>query len=251
MKTLWAVLRARVLETSARLLLCGVVVALSAGCASRNTVPPYMPSMAPPAQAAPAQPLSGYRLDYGDTVLIRFPFHKELDSDAMVRPDGRITVSGLGDFYAAGRTTTELESDIYSRASITNRNPTVSVMVSKYSEDRAYIGGEVRRPGFVALRPGMTALRAIMERGGFMLSSETQKVVLIRWSDDGTYSASQLDLREVLETGDTTQDLALGANDMVYVPPTGIANATAWVQQYIRDLLPVREPTLRGPDVGR
>ena len=225
----------------------------TAACASRSTVPPYQPVAAPtPAPVFTRNaPPPYYRIQSGDDLQVSFPFHDSLNTSPNVRPDGRVTIPGLGDFYAVGMTTEELEADIKGRAAITYREPLVSVTVTKSTENRVYVGGEVGRPGFVALRPGMTALRAITERGGFVMGSETRKVVLIKWQTDGSYSANQLDLREVLETGNTEQDLALGPNDVVYVPPTGIANATAWVQQYIRDLIPVREPTLRGPDVLR
>ncbi len=236
----------------------GLVVAvalcvLASACASRSTVPPYQPSSIPLAEPVFTRdaPPPYYRIRSGDDLDIEFAFHESLDAEPKIRPDGRVTVPGLGDFYAVGLTTEELEADIKSRASITYRDPMVSVTVAHLAENRAYVGGEVGRPGFVALRPGMTTLRAITERGGFLLSSETRKVVLIKWRTDGSYSANQLNLRDVLETGNTEQDLALGPNDVVYVPPTGIANATAWVQQYIRDLIPVREPSLRGPDVAR
>ncbi len=234
-------------------LLCAVcALAMLAGCASRSTVPPYQPSAAPPPRVvSPGTPMPYYQVQDGDEVEVRFAFHETLNTTTVVRPDGRVTVPGLGDFYALGLTTDQLEADIYGRASITHRDPTVSVTVTHSLERRAYVGGEVGRPGYVALRSGLTTLRAITERGGFILSSEKRKVVVIKWAEDGTYAATQLDLREVLETGDSTQDLALEPNDMVYVPPTGIANATSWVQQYITDLLPVRAPTLRGPDVGR
>jgi len=226
---------------------------LTGACASRSTVPRYQPPSAPvPAPVFTRRaPPPYYRIKSGDDLDIQFAFHDSLNAAPSVRPDGRVTIPGLGDFYAVGLTTSELEADIKGRASITNRDPVVSVTVTKSSENRAYVGGKVGKPGFVALRPGMTALRAITERGGFVKGSETRKVVLIQWRTDGSYSANQLNLREVLETGNTEQDIALGPNDVVYVPPTGIANATAWVQQYIRDLLPVREPTLRGPDVLR
>jgi protein involved in polysaccharide export with SLBB domain len=226
------------------------VLLLSSGCAARSPIPRYTAPAAgitPPASRAsllgPA-----YKLDTGDRLQIRFPYHDELDSLTTVRPDGRLTVTGLGEFLAFGLTTDELERDIYRRASLTHRNPEAYVLVAEAREVKAYVGGEVQRPGYVAVRPGLTSLRAVLERGGFLSSAKVGSVLHIRWDANGAYTAKLVDLKHVLETGDTSQDIVVAANDVVYVPATAIANANLWVRQYITDLLPVRAPGT--PDIG-
>jgi protein involved in polysaccharide export with SLBB domain len=229
-----------------------VVALLAGGCSSKNLEPPA---------GGPALPLGGFapvssvqpgefRVGVGDTLRIRFLFHDELDSEPEVRRDGHVTITGLGDFQAYGLTTRELEQDIYRRASLTYRNPQVGVVVTKQSIHRAYVGGEVGKPGYVDLRPGMTALRAIFMTGGFRDTAKVDNVLHVRWADDGSFSAAVVDLKEVLETGDPRGDVMLTANDIVFVPKTPIANANLWVRQYIIDLLPVRQPTTRLEDFG-
>ena len=225
-----------------------VVVLLAAtGCGSREPVAPVTDRAMPIGGLAAVNSVQvgEYRVGLGDTLKVRFLFHNELDSDPEVRQDGHITITGLGDFQAYGVTTRELEQDIYRRASLTYRNPQVGVVVTKQSAQRAYVGGEVGRAGYVDLRPGMTALRAIFMTGGFKDSAKVDNVLHVRWADDGTYNAEVLDLRQVLETGDPRGDVLLTANDVVFVPKTPIANANLWVRQYILDLIPIRPPTTR------
>jgi len=186
-----------------------------------------------------------FRIGVGDGLRVSFLFHDQLDSEAEVRRDGMITITGLGDFQAYGLMTNDLEADIYRRASLSYRNPQLSVTVTKESVHRAYIGGEVARPGFVDLRPGMTGLRAIFMSGGFKDTALLDNVLHVRWDDSGQYAARVIDLRDVLETGDVRGDVFLSANDVVFVPKTPIANANLWVRQYIIDLIPIREPTTR------
>jgi len=224
-----------------------VALLTAAGCSSRA------PTAAVTDRALPIGGLAAvnsvqtgeYRVGLGDTLRVRFLFHSELDSEPEVRQDGHITITGLGDFQAYGVTTRELEQDIYRRASLTYRNPQVGVVVTKQSVHRAYVGGEVGRPGYVDLRPGMTALRAIFMTGGFQDTAKIDNVLHVRWAGDGTYNAEVLDLRQVLETGDPRGDALLTANDVVFVPKTPIANADLWVRQYILDLIPIRPPTTR------
>ncbi len=226
-------------------------VALAA-CSARRSATAYgLPAgELAPLSANSQTPGPSYRLGEGDELKVRFVYHQELDATPQVRSDGRVTIPGLGDFEAVGATTDELERAIYRRASLTYRNPSVSVVVTRQAERRAYIGGEVRRPGYVPLRPGLTSLRAIFERGGFLDSAKIDSVLHIHWQPDGSYSATVLDLKSVLETGDIRGDVVLGANDVVFVPKTAIANADLWVRQYVLDLIPVREPTTRLPDIA-
>jgi len=228
-------------------ILLAAVALLSGACSGQQTLPygelPYYP----PAVAANAGP---YRIAAGDTLRMKFTFHGDLDANPNVRPDGKLTLPALGEFQAAGLTTEELQETIYRRASITHRNPEVAVLVAEQAEQFAYVGGEVRRPGFVELRSGTTALRAIFERGGYLDSAKVDNVLVVKLEVTGAYEARVIDLKTVLETGDIRGDVILTANDFVWIPKTAVANANLWVQQYIRDLIPIREPTTRFDTIG-
>ena len=140
------------------------VLLISSGCAARSPIPRYTAPAAGTTPLASTASFLGpaYKLDTGDRLQIRFPYHDELDSLTIVRPDGRLTVTGLGEFQAFGLTTDELERDIYRRASLTHRNPETYVLLAEAREVKAYVGGEVQRPGYVAVRPGLTSLRAVL-----------------------------------------------------------------------------------------
>jgi hypothetical protein len=91
-------------------------------------------------------------------------------------------------------------------------------------------------------------LRAIFESGGFMDTAKVDHVLHVRWDDQGAFSARVINLKRALETGDMREDIALGPNDVVFVPKTAVANADLWVKQYLIDLIPLREPTTRIDD---
>lgn len=223
------------------------------GCFGSNAKVPrleVLPTIEPVGATAGAPDATVYRLDYGDRIAVQFLYHNELDTQATVRPDGQVSVPGLGDFYAVGLTPDELEADVMRRASITHRNPVVSVVVREFTIHRAYVGGEVRRPGYVPIRPGLTSLRAVLERGGFQFTARLDSVLHIAWNPDGGYSAQRLNIESVLQTGDTSQDIPLGPNDVVFVPATWIADADLFMKQYVRDLIPIREPVTRLPTIG-
>jgi len=223
---------------------------LLAGCFQSYPPLPMVqgdPALAPLEMGASSETVASpvYRLQPGDRVQIYSQFHDQLSGETSVGPDGQLAVPSLGQFQAVGLTSDEMAAEITRRASLTYREPQITVAVKEFTTYRAYIGGEVKKPGYVVLKPGMTTLRGVLERGGFMYTARMDSVLHIAWNAQGGYSAKRLDLRRVLETGDTSQDLALGPNDVIYVPATWITNADLWVRQWIIDLIPIREPTTR------
>ncbi len=236
----------------ARVVVSVLSALLSVGCFSTLGVAPSgdVPGVAALQMAAAPQNTAtpAYRIQSGDHLDIRSLYHDELNGEATVGPDGQVSIVGLGQLQAVGLTSDELAAEIVRRASITHRNPSVTVRVKEFTSYHAYVGGEVKKPGYVVVTPGMTSLRAVMERGGFAYSARADSVLHIAWNPQGGYSAQRINLERVLETGDTTQDLALGPNDMVFVPATWITNANLWVRQWIIELIPIREPTTRITD---
>ena len=242
------------LRRRSTLVVCTVAALLAMpllGCSSKRASNAELPptfELTLAGQSAAVGVTEDYRVRPDDVLKFQFLFHKELDTTSTVRQDGQITVPGLGDFYASGLSTEEIEENVYRRASLTYRDPEVAVVVERPTDFRAYIGGEVRRPGFVPITEGMTSLRAVFERGGFLDTAKVDHVLHVRWSNGSDYSARVVNLKRVLETGDMRTDVLLGPNDVVFVPKTAIANADLWVRQYLIDLIPIREPTTRLDD---
>jgi len=218
-----------------------------AGCSSRNDAPFDSSQFAEPVYSVQQ---GDYRLVPGDEVKVDFMFHNDLNNESVVQREGEIEIPGLGEFYSAGQTSDQLEEAIFRRASLTYRNPSVSLVVTRRMGYRAYVGGEVKRPGYVDVQPGMTSMRAIFERGGFLDTAKVNNVLHVRWDDAGQFKARVINLESALETGDLRNDLAVGPNDVVFVPKTRIANANLWVSQYILKLIPIRPPTTRFPEFG-
>ncbi len=185
----------------------------------------------PPGQAAP------YRIKPGDLLRIKFLYHPELDIKTLVRPDGSITLQLGGDMQAAGRTAEELAQEIVERTKDRLREPEVSVLVAQTAELKVYVMGEVRVPGIVPYREGMTPLQAIADRGGFLDTARVDSVLRLSPGEE-EYQGTRLDLAQALRSG-SPEDVELRPGDILYVPRTFIGDVNAFVRLYIRGLLPV------------
>lgn len=214
------------------------VPAMLAGCARQSPAPPP-PELAgalmtpPPAEAA-----ANYRIQVGDELHVRFTYQPEMNEQLPVRPDGRITLATTGEIAAAGLTPAELEKVIAEASSKMLRDPEVHVILTKVGEQRVYVGGEVGRPGYVVLMPGMTPLQAVMQTGGFRPTAKPESVLLLSPHRDGEFSAARLNLQQVVEEG-VPERVRLAAGDVLYVPASWIGDANEVVNLYVRGLIPV------------
>src|SRR5690349_22737807 len=112
------------------------------------------PSIPPPGQVAAFWQVNPCNheitLGAGDIVSINVWGQKDLDAEAMVRPDGTITMPLVGDVKAAGKTPSAVRSEIKTQLDkyikLAGENE-VTVAVKTYVSYRFTVQGEVGKPG--------------------------------------------------------------------------------------------------------
>jgi polysaccharide biosynthesis/export protein len=179
-----------------------------------------------------------YRCDMGDVLDVRFPRNPELNEQAVVGPDGRISVQFAHDILAAGRTLAELTKDLSDAYSKELVDPLVSLSIRSFSGTRIYVAGEVAAPGeFVETGP-ITALQAIARAGGFKTSAGRSQVILIRRGQTGKPEIYGLDeSRLTAGYGQNATDAELVSYDIVYVPRSPIGNV-GYLFDQLRGIVP-------------
>ena len=174
----------------------------------------------------------------GDTLQIRYTFHPEMNQEAAVQPDGKITVSLLGAIAVGGLTTTRVGQLIVEKVSDQLRSPEVVVNITRFAERNVYVGGEVNKEGMVRYRKGLTPLQAIIAAGGLTDSARADSVILVRRTGDSDEETISRKLNLVESVTEGKEMIFLAAEDIVYVPKSSIAEANLWVKQHITDLFP-------------
>jgi polysaccharide export outer membrane protein len=213
------------------------------------------PSQAPaPAQGTPAagfQPEAadgrpagtaspGYRIGPGDVLQISVYGHEELAGTSVVQPGGSFPFPLIGQVAAAGATTQEVESRIAKQlAKGFVRDAQVSVVVRDYRSKVVYVVGDVARPGTYPLA-GETRIVEILSRAG-PLQTAGSEVLIVRPVEHGGRpvlpaevtrrpgaagapgaAANARVLRvnvRAIQRGQLSENVALEANDTVFVPP--------------------------------
>ncbi len=174
-----------------------------------------------------------YRLKPGDQLAVRVVGNEGFSAEKVeVALDGSINTP-LGHFVVAGKTLPEAQALIRSQQREWPESPPpIVVELVEKAPEIVWVGGEVYKPGLVTLKPGMSALQAILEAGGPKPTGKTASVILIRDAGEGRRYVREVDL-DVLE-----EDLILLPRDVLYVPRTAIGEVQFFVDQYINRIIP-------------
>ena len=218
------------------------VLALLSGCANHdyhytplNTIADVPP---PPVQTIK----SAYRIGVGDELEIKFFFAPELNDRMTVRPDGKISIMFAQDIQAAGTTTDELSADIRAVLAPHVKQLDMVVIVRTFASQRAYVGGEVAKPGPVALT-GDENLLQVLSAAGWMTPMGSENVIVVRRDKDGKENIYPVNVAQLENGADMKQDISVLPGDMILVPPSDAVISDRWVDQNIRQILPFT-PTL-------
>jgi polysaccharide export outer membrane protein len=137
------------------------------------------------AVAASAAADTQYRISPGDKLNIIVFGQEDVSGEFQVDGTGNITMPLLGQMAAAGRSVTQLQSEI--TAALDKDyivNPRVSIEVLNYRP--FYILGQVNSPGSYPYVSGLDVRQAIAIAGGFTRRARTSLVTVIRETANGS-----------------------------------------------------------------
>lgn len=129
----------------------------------------------------------------------------------------------------------DLDAVVAGQAADLTLRPSDVVYVPK-TEISVYVGGEVTRPGVIPLNGELTALAAIFQAGGFRETAKTSEVLLLRNGGKDKPIVAKLTLDDVMKG---KPDSVLRPYDILFVPKSRIAKVDKFVDQYIRQLIPL------------
>jgi protein involved in polysaccharide export with SLBB domain len=214
-----------------------ILLPLLWGCGASITAPPLSLEEIPRIQAIGNYPHQNYRIEPGDTIRIQYTFHREMDQEEVVRPDGKIAAKLIGEIMVSGMAPEQLETLLVGRTADQLRNPEVIVGITRFGKKNVFVGGEVGKPGFVPYRKGLTPLQAIIAAGGFLTTARTDSVILVRTGEGDAFVSRTLNLATTITDG-IKEPISLAPHDVVYVPRTDIAEANLWVEQHYKSMFP-------------
>lgn len=163
-----------------------------------------------------------YRIAPPDSLTINVKDYADYSGPVMVRPDGKITVTAVGDVQVQGMTTLEAAESIRQELLKELEAPIVTVTLNSANSKAVYVLGEVARQGAQRYFGDMNVIDAIASAGGYTQNANIRVVSVTRASLDHS-EMFRINLRKLILDGAAEQNMVLKEGDIVYVPPTGLA----------------------------
>lgn len=168
---------------------------------------------APPAVAVPP----GYVVGDSDVLHISVWKEPELSQTVVVRTDGNISLPLINEIKVSGMTPLDIQNLIADKLKGFMTNPQVTVTVTDIRSKKAFITGEVLRPGSYSLNAQTSVLQLIAQAGGFTPFAKRDSIVVLR-NDNGKLTRMKFQYKEVIKGNKTEQNVALQPGDTVVVP---------------------------------
>jgi polysaccharide biosynthesis/export protein len=167
---------------------------------------------------AAAIPAPEYVIGIEDHLSILFFDHRDMSTDVVVRPDGKISLPLLNDLQADGLTPEQLREKIIVGAKRFIQEPNPTVVVRQINSRRVFITGAIQKPGLYPLMARTTVLQLIATAGGLKEEAEARKVTIMRVEAGRSVSLPFNYIQVVDERKHPEQDIELKPGDIVVVP---------------------------------
>ena len=190
---------------------------------------------------------SEYILDTGDTLKIEIFGLKQLSGIYTINSEGEITLPELKKIYIAGKTLNELNSYLTQNYSEFIFDPIITTTIIGYRPVSVFLSGEVRTPGLYTLKaqdfkdnientyltkrnPNDLVLKSIIQprvfdaikvANGLNNYADLEKITITRKNSKtqgGGKIRTEVNLLELFESGDQSQNLRLYDRDSIYIP---------------------------------
>jgi len=175
----------------------------------------------------------------GDTVRFKDKIQGDLIAGTgTVSIDGTIHLPEVGRVFVAGMTAAELESFLNQKYSVMLAQPDIEVEIRTLGRKVYYVMGEVRSPGPKVFKGDTTIFEAVIQAGPNQDTANLGRIRLLR-CDPRNPLIIPVNLPDIWLKGDSTYNIRIQEYDLIYVPPTLLAQLADLVSSI---LVPVVRP---------
>ncbi len=200
-----------------------------------------------------------YRVGIPDDIAITAPQVLEIDGVSQtIRPDGKIALRLLGPVKVVGMTDKEIAAKLTTLLEPYYETPKVAVRVTGYHSKVIYLAGQVLGAGGIRgggnggwasdawtsiPYTGRDTVLDVLARSGISFIAWRSKVQVIRSSPHEEERRRILvNVDHMMRTGDTSNNILLEPDDILYVPPTPLG----WLGLRIQEVLFPLRPVVQG-----
>lgn len=181
-----------------------------------------------------------YLLGSGDILFINFRGLDLFSKNYIISPEGYLNLPEIGNLYVKGFTLRELKNVLIEEYKNIIINPEFDINITSYRPIQVYLGGEVKEPGlyeFKTLQDSVNIndesnfnqtkvikLFEVLQKGnGITNYSDLSKIKVTRLnsqSQGGGKIRTEINLLEMILSGDQSQNIRIFDGDYIIVPRT-------------------------------
>ena len=205
-------------RTSARLAVVLITLTVHVALPVQAFQSPARPqAVAAPAAAASAPLPADYVIGPEDVLAIVVWREKDLSSEVVVRPDGKISLPLVNDVQAAGLTPEQLRLQLTDAAGKLIEDPSVTVVVKAVNSRKVFVTGQVNKPGVYQLAAPTNILQLLASAGGLLEYADAKNIRVMR-TESGKSVSFKFNYNDVAKGKNLRQNIDLKPGDTVIVP---------------------------------
>jgi polysaccharide biosynthesis/export protein len=174
-----------------------------------------------------------YVIGEGDVLKITIYDHDDLTTTARVSGDGVIVFPLIGQIEVKGLTLGQIAQKIATLLSDGYIvSPQVNIFIQEFRSKKAFIMGEVTKPGLYVL-PGRTSFLALLSEAGGLTKNAGDNAMIKRkiGHTDQNENIINIDLKKLIEKGDASLDMPIMDGDSIYISKAGVFYVTGEIKK--------------------
>lgn len=165
-----------------------------------------------------AEPIP-YQVNPGDILLISVWNEKDLSQEALVRPDGSVSIPLAGQVMAGGLSVTDIEKNLTDAlGKYMKDKPSITVGIKETKGYNIYVLGKVNRPGQFPINQPTDVMQALAMAGGLNAFAAENSINVLHRDKDGVQKAIRFRYSDVKGGDELQSNILLQSGDIVVVP---------------------------------
>ena len=177
----------------------------------------FMPASPAAAQDSVPEPANRYLVNPGDVLVVTVWKEEDLARQVLVLPDGSFSFPLAGDIQAAGHSIPEIRDQLVSGLSRYIPDPVVTITIEQVTGNKAYVLGQVQRPGEFVAGSRLDVTQALAMAGGFTPFAQVNDIKVLR-RENGFLRAIPFRYGDIEKGKRLEQNVLLKPGDVVIVP---------------------------------
>ena len=179
------------------------------------------------------------KLTPGDVLMISVWGQDALTKEVTLDSTGNIYYPFIGKIKASGQTIAEVQAEMKEKLSLYYNTPELTIIPQNLAGQQYYVLGEVSKPGNFRIKSQLNIISAISSAGGLNKNAGETVLLLRKQKDNLLVAGIPVQYTDVTEENILSMTMTIRAGDILYMPPSRVANIENFMTRLNSILAPI------------